>query len=126
LNGICTNSPLAPVSDCPFGDDIVVDRQVIGNLQLPAIQMKCQEVLDYIASRNQSLVSYCNEGLFQRTCCQTCKSINNSFNFYLYRKKRVVMFSEIFLNQTKNTNLWNALMSILNVKTIGIFAIEDY
>lgn len=74
--GSCLESKDAPHSDCLFGDDIVVNLQVIKD-PLPYSQMTCEQVLNYLESVNQFPIIYCTIPLFRQTCCATCKSKRN-------------------------------------------------
>lgn len=70
--GECTTSTNAPVSTCPFGDDVVVNQQVIFN-PLPATQLSCPAVFDFIINNlGQSPLTYCADERFKNTCCKTC------------------------------------------------------
>ncbi len=74
IQGICTPSASAPVSKCPFGDDVVINQQTIYN-QLPKTQMTCPEVFDFISTTlNQYPLSYCADSRFKSVCCETCAS----------------------------------------------------
>lgn len=81
LSGVCTASSKAPTLTCPFGNDIVVNKQVIF-AQLPTTQMSCDDVFDFIAtSLNQFPLSYCSDTNFKSVCCSTCQSIILYFVF---------------------------------------------
>ena len=78
IKGECTSSTQAPVDDCPFGDEIIVNRQVLG-FDTPRTQMTCQNVFDYISTTlNQFPVAYCQSNAnFRAACCNFCKSKNH-------------------------------------------------
>ncbi len=71
------SSPYGQISsECPFGDDIVINGQVIFDQKLPHEQMTCDEVIDYFNTLNIHAPAYCFQNpYFKSTCCQTCKSI---------------------------------------------------
>jgi hypothetical protein len=72
VNGVCTANKLAPINDCPFGDDLV--SQEIFNLKLPTPQQTCQDVFKIIVAANKSISGYCSSNNFRQACCQSCKS----------------------------------------------------
>ena len=73
IQGICSPSSYAPVSSCPFGDDVVVNGAAIYT-QLPKTQMSCAEVFSFITnSLKQSPLDYCASTDFRSTCCSYCK-----------------------------------------------------
>ncbi len=75
IQGVCTANSNAPVTSCPFGDDIVVNQQVISG-ELPSTQMSCSAVFNYISNTiGEFPLSYCSDPNFNFTCCSTCKSI---------------------------------------------------
>ena len=76
LKGVCTASDLVPKRSCPFGDEIIVNKQVLGET-LPRTQMNCQDVFDYISTGLKKFpVTYCsNHQNFQAACCKFCESI---------------------------------------------------
>ena len=45
----------APVGDCVFGDDVIVNLQVLA-IELPSVQMDCESVITYISSLNNSRI----------------------------------------------------------------------
>ena len=74
LSGVCTANTKAPVTTCPFGDDVVVNQQTI-YAQLPSTQLSCEETFTYISgSLNQFPLSYCADDRFKAVCCRTCQS----------------------------------------------------
>lgn len=75
LKGECTSSDLVKNdATCPFGDEIIVNKQVLA-LELPKVQMTCQEVFDHISTTlNELPVRYCSDPLFKSACCDFCKS----------------------------------------------------
>jgi hypothetical protein len=72
-SGVCAPSHVAPIGECLFGDDVIVNLQVITD-PLPTNQMQCEDVFAYLETRNQFPIIYCNIPLFRKTCCNTCKS----------------------------------------------------
>lgn len=87
IQGVCTASSTAVVSDCPFGDDRIVRAEIsayLGYLQLPQLQtaqLDCESVLAYFSSSGYSLNAFCTDArtkqYFRGTCCSTCKSIKS-------------------------------------------------
>ena len=73
MNGECVESSTVPASDCPFGDDVVVN-QTLFEIALPSVQMTCDAVLNYVSSLNLFALAYCASPLFRSVCCNTCKS----------------------------------------------------
>ncbi|RNA14579.1 flocculation FLO11-like, partial [Brachionus plicatilis] len=71
-NGVCEQNLQAPLDNCVFGDDVVVNLQVIPD-PLPKNQLTCQETLDYLSSIGRFPYAYCNDPNFSKTCCQTCR-----------------------------------------------------
>ena len=83
LNMECVESPQASLSspiaqtsdDCPFGDDMVINGQVIWDQKLPEAQMSCDQAMDFLFSLGLFAPAYCFQNpVFKATCCQTCKS----------------------------------------------------
>jgi hypothetical protein len=73
IEGQCLLDSMAPEGECIFGDDVVINRQVIAE-ELPSTQMSCQNALDYLESLGRSPATYCMDPIFRKTCCHTCKS----------------------------------------------------
>jgi hypothetical protein len=75
VQGECQKSPLILESNCPFGDDVIVNDHLIVYANLPQTQMNCEEVLNFVSiSLNQFPVSYCANPRFKAACCSTCQS----------------------------------------------------
>lgn len=72
-NGECVQNLQAPLDHCVFGDDVVVNLQVIPD-PLPKNQLTCEETLNYLSSIGRFPYIYCNDPNFSKTCCQTCQS----------------------------------------------------
>ena len=72
-NGECIVSEKVAKDECPFGDDVVVNLQVIKE-PLPSNQMTCEEVFAFLTSINQFPINYCTVPSFRETCCNTCRS----------------------------------------------------
>ena len=104
LNGMCTSSPLAPVGDCIFGDDVIVNGDNLLNIILTSPQMTCPVAIDYVSSGvnepAQFGPAYCFKPDFYQTCCNTCKStfIQDSSTSLDSLKKS---FIEPFLTKTR-------------------------
>lgn len=80
ITTITSSSGTFPNVICNFEVDIV-EQSMIG-IQLPSLNMSCQNVLDYVTSINQSANYYCNpnvSGNIENICCFTCKSLLNLF-----------------------------------------------
>ncbi len=76
LLGNCINDSSAPVGDCIFGDDVVVNENVKLDLKLPTAQMSCDDVIEFAFQNNRSGLAYCySNSMFNKTCCKTCQSI---------------------------------------------------
>ena len=74
--GKCINDSSAPVGDCLFGDDVLVNNTVIQDFDLPSIQMNCEDFMEFAYQKNKSGIAYCfSNHMFNKTCCETCKSI---------------------------------------------------
>ena len=76
LDGECVRNLQAPIDVCPFGDDVVVNIQVLTD-PLPKNQMTCEETLNYFSGLGRFSISYCTDPNFQSTCCKTCQSKTN-------------------------------------------------
>ena len=72
--GNCVASSVAPVSSCPFGDDVIQSWQT--SLPNNALYMTCQDFLKYIISINQVPNYFCQANVLGSTCCQSCISKN--------------------------------------------------
>jgi hypothetical protein len=82
--GNCINDSSAPIGDCIFGDDVVVNEKVILDLKLPAAQMSCDDVIEFAFQNNKSGLAYCySNSIFNKTCCKTCQSIGNLIYYFL-------------------------------------------
>lgn len=75
VGGVCQSSPLAPVSECPFGDDFVYNNTFGVKLDKPLIS--CQDFLKSLASINASPEAFCLSNAGRMLCCQTCLSITH-------------------------------------------------
>ena len=71
----CVESSLAPVGDCVFGDDLIVD-QLYFSQKLPYSPMSCEDALAYLASIGIYAYTSCldKQSQFYKACCSTCKS----------------------------------------------------
>ena len=79
IQGVCSPSTYAPVSTCPFGDDVIVNNQSSVNgifAPLPKPQMSCEEIFAFIFSLKQDPLTFCSIQSFKSNCCSYCKSIN--------------------------------------------------
>ena len=80
LSGVCTANSIAPVSSCPFGDDVLRNNQIAN---LPTTQMSCTDFFSYsLNTLNQFPVSYCSIQGFNSTCCSTCQRNFNNQNYF--------------------------------------------
>lgn len=76
VQGVCTSSSKAPISSCPFGNDVVINHLTI-YASLPKPQMSCEDTFEFISTTlNQFPVTYCTYPQFKAACCSTCKSMN--------------------------------------------------
>lgn len=77
IQGVCTNSAIAPTGDCLFADDLMRSN-VFGNFfgfSFPSPVMSCQELIDYsINSLKYPPGFLCQNSFFKTPCCNTCKS----------------------------------------------------
>lgn len=73
MNGSCVANAEAATGTCVFGDDVVVNLQVI-SLPLPQTQLTCEQTISYVSSQNQFGPAYCSTASFRQVCCETCKS----------------------------------------------------
>ena len=87
--GYCVASSSAPVSTCPFGDDIVQQYQVGFTLPNNAAYITCQNLLNYVISINQSPNYYCQANVLGSVCCQSCQS-KKKLIYYLLRTINIV------------------------------------
>jgi hypothetical protein len=79
LNGVCTNTTLAPVSPCPFGDDLISqDSATNYGITLPSYLSTCQQGMIAAQQANISAALFC--AYFGSTCCQSCRS-ERSFSY---------------------------------------------
>lgn len=62
----------APIDECIFGDDVVVNLQVIGE-PLPQTQMSCEDVFTYLSSIDQFPIAYCSTPLFKKHVAELVK-----------------------------------------------------
>lgn len=67
--------------ECVFGDDVVVNQQVIDE-PLPEIQMTCRDSLKYLSSQNLYGPAYCKQPKFRKTCCKTCQSNTKEEDYF--------------------------------------------
>lgn len=72
VQGVCTNSPLAPIDTCPLGDSVVYELQI--GLQLPSPYMSCSGVFDIIIRAGMPISAFCSDPTIGGLCCQSCKS----------------------------------------------------
>lgn len=73
LNGVCTNTTLAPVSPCPFGDDLISqDSATTYGITLPSYLATCKQGMIAAQQVNISAALFC--AYFESTCCQSCRS----------------------------------------------------
>jgi hypothetical protein len=84
LKGVCTPNSLAPITDCPFGDDLY-PWNTVGDVKLPFnnTPTACQAVIDYLITIGQSPSHHCKDTYLYSICCQTCKS-NSIFLFFCF------------------------------------------
>ncbi len=74
VRGSCVFSTLVPKSNCPFGDDVVVNH-VTMYANLPSPQLSCENAFDFISTvLNQLPLTYCNDERFNAACCKSCQS----------------------------------------------------
>lgn len=78
VSGICLDSPKAPVSNCPFGDDLISNGTY--DLILPGANAKCNDAFSYMDAQSLSPTAYC---LFEgeQKCCISCQSIFFNLTF---------------------------------------------
>ncbi len=73
IKSVCTNSSLAPIGTCLYGDDIVTPGN--SGISLPSDFMTCQDALNYLVTIRKSPNYFCGTSLKQ-ICCNTCKKYN--------------------------------------------------
>lgn len=70
---MCQASADAPISTCPFGDDVVLSKlTVYTENDLPLIQMTCEAADNYGQTALNQF--FCADTTFASSCCQHCKS----------------------------------------------------
>ena len=96
MNGECIANGLAPLGNCLFGDDVIVNETVL-DIPLPSVQMSCDSVLSYVSSLGLFSLAYCLDTNFRSVCCNTCKSklglvgiCFNYFYFYFFNKDMII------------------------------------
>lgn len=72
ISGVCQVSSLAPVSECPFGDDVVTNGTF--GVHCPTYQVTCQKYFDLLESKKMSIDYYCSTTNGNIKCCQSCLS----------------------------------------------------
>lgn len=73
LNGVCTASSLAPVSPCPFGDNVISQDSVTQfGITLPSYIATCKDAMIAAQQVNMTAFTFC--GYFSGACCQSCRS----------------------------------------------------
>ena len=73
LNGVCKSSTLAPVSPCPFGDDMInQDSATIYGITLPSYLATCKQGMIAAQQVNINAATFCV--YLGSTCCQSCRS----------------------------------------------------
>jgi hypothetical protein len=77
-----------------FGDDVVVNLQVISD-PLPQAQLSCEDTISYLSSLNKFGPASCAQQAFRSVCCKTCQSIENVF-FFLYSMKHCENLNKYF------------------------------
>ena len=83
IQGVCTASVKAPVSDCLFPDEPVRSAQFnLYSITLPNSVMSCNEVIEYsINTLGYTSDTLCSNSYFKGLCCNSCRSI---FEFHFY------------------------------------------
>ncbi|CAF0856252.1 unnamed protein product [Brachionus calyciflorus] len=70
INGNCTSSDLAPVSLCPFGNELVMNETE--DITLPTKYVTCSEFLTILNDNGKSQDAFCSSLSGQSSCCFTC------------------------------------------------------
>ncbi len=73
---MCASNVDAPQDTCTFGDDIVINQQIILD-NLPQQEMTCENVFSYLLTQSIFSYAYCdtlNSENFGKICCKTCES----------------------------------------------------
>ena len=75
MMGVCSQSNLAPVDSCPFGDAHIYPKLVDFNSKL-ANRISCADAFAIISANKGSIEVYCSQNNFKTYCCQSCKKYN--------------------------------------------------
>lgn len=79
--GTCQASADAPITTCPFGDDVVVSQITMYTANpLPSIQMTCEAADNYGQTTLNQF--FCDDTNFKAACCQYCKSKHKFYQYY--------------------------------------------
>lgn len=80
INGACTASPVAPVTECPFGDDSA--SEFINDVPT---KMECPSYFTYLQSKKLSILTFCESARGKSSCCKSC---SGSLSFLVLIKSR--------------------------------------
>ena len=97
IQGKCVANQL-PATACPFGDDLVVNKEIPDYLKLMGIflqtdQMACDSALSYLSTLGIYSFALCSDAYFKKVCCKTCKCKFNSRKILAnYTKINIIFF----------------------------------
>ena len=74
IKGVCTASPIAPVSICPFGDEVVQSGTLA--ITLATSFETCQNFLSILVTNGKSEAEFCASDTGKSKCCLSCLSLN--------------------------------------------------